>query len=85
MAWMGTHAYDPNRDGLERFLDEGWDQVGMGAVLAMIGKGPSPELRRRAAGRVDLDVLGFVDELSAFMAFPVAAVVRFGMGRRPPS
>lgn len=80
VAWMGTHEYAPNHDGLQRFLGEGWDQVGLGAVLTMVGRGPSPSLQLRAADRDDLRVLGFVDDLSAFMASAAAAVVPIWAG-----
>ncbi len=80
IAWLGAHEYVPNREGLEQFLDQGWDHVGQDARLVVAGKGATPGLQRRAAGREDIHVLGFVEDLQAFMVAPVAAVVPLWAG-----
>ena len=80
VAWLGAHAYGPNREGLQLFLENGWNSVGGGARLQIVGKGPSPELERWAQPRADVDVLGFVEDLSEFMERPVAAVVPLWAG-----
>lgn len=80
VAWLGAHAYGPNQGGLTRFLDQGWNLVGGGARLLIAGKGASRELERWAASRDDVEVLGFVEDLCAFMRRPVAAVVPIWAG-----
>lgn len=75
IGWLGTHAYTPNAEGLVRFVDVAWDPMGSdGYELLVAGRNPTPvvgALERHEGVRM----LGYVEDLSAFMAKLDAAVV----------
>ena len=78
VLFFGHLGYEPNRLGLERFLDEGWPEVRRrraGAGLEIAGVGLSEGLRRRLAGQPGVDVLGLVDDLGEALAAARAVVV----------
>jgi glycosyltransferase involved in cell wall biosynthesis len=80
VGWLGTHEYDPNVEGLERFVREAWRTLGdRGARLLIAGGSPTRRVREleRVSG---VTVLGYVEDLDGFLAGLSAAVVPLWSG-----
>jgi polysaccharide biosynthesis protein PslH len=77
-AFFGHHGYEPNRRGLEHFLEHGWQEVRRrrpDATLAIAGAGLDEPLSRRFAAHDGVEVLGLVDDVAALLAGVSAVVV----------
>jgi glycosyltransferase involved in cell wall biosynthesis len=80
VAWIGGLGYGPNRTGLVRFVEEAWGPLGRaGYRLRIGGAGTTPEVQALTR-HPGVEVLGFVDDLPAFLAEADAAVVPLWAG-----
>lgn len=80
VGWLGIHAYEPNVDGLVRFVEEGWEPLGrQGCRLLVAGGDPPPPVRQleRFTG---VELLGFVESLDDLFSSVSAAVVPLWQG-----
>lgn len=85
--YMGALSWEPNIDGLERFIDEAWPEVRRArtdARLVVGGANPPESLLRRAQGDTGIEVVGFIDEPESFYgrARVTIAPLRFGSGMK---
>jgi glycosyltransferase involved in cell wall biosynthesis len=75
IGWLGTHEYEPNVEGLVRFVEDAWQPLGdEGCRLLIAGRDPSPrvvELQRYPG----VEVVGFVERLDDFFGQLAAGVV----------
>lgn len=79
VVFFGHLGYAPNRDGLQRFLAEGWPELRRRrpeATLAVAGAGPQEWLQ----GREGVRALGIVDDLPALLGASRALVVPLWVG-----
>lgn len=83
IGWLGTHAYAPNADGLVRFVEGGWDAIGVGFELLVAGGGVTPQVRRLERHR-GVNILGYVEDLAEFTGRLNAAVVPLWDGAPGP-
>jgi glycosyltransferase involved in cell wall biosynthesis len=75
IGWLGTHEYEPNVEGLVRFVVGAWRPLAAeGCRLLIAGRNPSPQVQalRRHAG---VEVVGFVERLDDFFGQLAAGVV----------
>ncbi|MEO8690526.1 MAG: glycosyltransferase family 4 protein [Solirubrobacteraceae bacterium] len=82
-VFFGHFGYEPNRRGIERFVDEGWPEVlrrRPGATLAVAGGGMEPALQRRLEEVPGVRVLGLVDDLTGLLAGSRALIVPLWVG-----
>lgn len=78
VLFFGAYHWAPNRDGLTRFLREGWAQVAAahgGARLRVVGSGPLEQVREAAAGLDAVEIAGLVDDIVAEIAAAQLVVV----------
>lgn len=78
VLFFGAYHWAPNRDGLVRFLREGWGRVAeqhAGARLRIVGSGPLDAVREAAAGLSAVEVVGLVDDIVAEIAAASLVVV----------
>jgi glycosyltransferase involved in cell wall biosynthesis len=78
VLFFGAYHWAPNRDGLVRFLREGWQQVteqNAAAQLRIVGSGPLEAVRDAAAGLQRVEVAGLVDDIDAEIAAAQVVVV----------
>jgi polysaccharide biosynthesis protein PslH len=78
VLFFGAYHWAPNRDGLVRFLQEGWARVVAGhpaAHLRIVGSGPLDAVRDAAAGLPAVEVVGLVDDIVAEIAAAALVVV----------
>lgn len=78
VLFFGAYHWAPNRDGLVRFLREGWGRVAeqhAGARLRIVGSGPLDAVREAAAGLPAVEVVGLVDDIVAEIAAASLVVV----------
>jgi glycosyltransferase involved in cell wall biosynthesis len=71
VLFFGQYGYAPNRQGITRFLREGWPllaQARPAARLRLAGEGMAAGLRRLAECTERVEVLGFVQDLPAEIA-----------------
>ena len=75
VGWLGGHGYRPNREGLVRFVSEAWSALGQaGYRLLVAGGNPPAEVVALARFR-GVEILGYVDDLQAFLSRLDVAVV----------
>ena len=77
VLFFGQLAWQPNADGLLRFLNEGWPDVVSkvpDARLRVVGPGADRVLELRSAPTAGVDVVGFVDDIHAELARARAVV-----------
>lgn len=80
VGWIGGHNYEPNRDGLVGFVHNGWRPLGRaGYRLLIAGADPPPEVAS-LSNITGVEVLGYVDDLEAFLAQIDVAVVPLWVG-----
>jgi polysaccharide biosynthesis protein PslH len=78
VLFFGAYHWAPNRDGLVRFLNEGWARVVDGhpqARLRIVGSGPLDAVRSAADGLPAVEVAGLVDDIVAEIAAAALVVV----------
>ncbi|MEH3053611.1 MAG: glycosyltransferase family 4 protein [Patulibacter minatonensis] len=78
VLFFGAYHWAPNRDGLVRFLREGWEHVRAGlpaAHLRIVGSGPLDAVRAAAVGLEGVAVVGLVDDIAAELAAASLVVV----------
>lgn len=78
VLFFGAYHWAPNRDGLTRFLCEGWKTVAgrnANARLRVVGSGPLDAVREAAAGQQSVEVAGLVDDIVAEIAAAQVVVV----------
>ncbi len=78
VLFFGAYHWAPNRDGLTRFLREGWRGVVDGhpsAKLRIVGSGPLDTIQAAAAGLPGVEVAGLVDDIVAEIAAAQVVVV----------
>ena len=78
VLFFGAYHWAPNRDGLVRFLQEGWGRVAAGhadARLRVVGSGPLDAIRDAATGVRGVEVAGLVDDIHAEIAAAQIVVV----------
>ncbi len=85
--YAGTLSWEPNRDGLQWFLENVWPLVirqEPEAVLKVCGKGADDRLLELLNSGTGVNYLGFVDDLERVMSACRVAVVplRFGSGMK---
>jgi len=85
VLFLGSMNYGPNVDGILRFCDEilpGLRERRPGVRLEIVGREPSPEVRRLAAP--DVDVVGEVPDVRPYLERAGALIVplRIGGGTR---
>ncbi len=81
LLFLGSLDYEPNLQGLERFLELVWPSLRAehpGVSLVVVGRSPSPELRRRAPKGVH--VIADVDDVRPYLARAAALVVPLEIG-----
>jgi polysaccharide biosynthesis protein PslH len=75
VAWLGAHAYEPNVEGLVRFVEEGWEPLGQdGLRLLVIGRDP-PERVLALERYPGVELLGYVENLGELFPRVLAGVV----------
>jgi glycosyltransferase involved in cell wall biosynthesis len=77
-AFFGHFGYRPNRDGLLRFLREGWARTLVArprARLAVAGPGIDDAVRAELEAFPGVDVLGLVPDLAALLTRSAAVLV----------
>lgn len=83
LLFFGQLDYPPNDHGIVRFLRESWPAVAQGhpgVRLRIAGGGASAELREVAASAAGVELVGFVDDLSAELAMCALTVVPLWAG-----
>jgi glycosyltransferase involved in cell wall biosynthesis len=83
VLFFGAYWWAPNREGLERFLREGWARVRAErprAHLRVVGPGPLDVLRRAADGLEGVEVVGVVDDIGAELAAARLSIVPLWAG-----
>ena len=78
VLFFGAYHWAPNRDGLTRFLRDGWKAVVDGhpsAKLRIVGSGPLDTINAAAAGLPGVEVAGLVDDIVAEIAAAQVVVV----------
>ncbi len=85
--YMGTLSWEPNIDGLERFVTETWPAVlaaNPTARFVIGGANPPPSLMEKVGQTANIDVVGFVDDPEEYFtrARVVVAPLRFGSGMK---
>jgi glycosyltransferase involved in cell wall biosynthesis len=83
VLFFGAFFWAPNRDGLVRFLREGWPAVRARrprARLRVVGPGPLDAVRRAADGRPGVELVGVVDDLTVELAAARLSVVPLWVG-----
>jgi glycosyltransferase involved in cell wall biosynthesis len=78
VLFFGAYHWAPNRDGLTRFLREGWAAVPAGhsgARLRVVGSGPLEAIREAATGLENVEIAGLVDDIAAEIAAAQVVVV----------
>lgn len=78
VLFFGAYHWAPNRDGLTRFLREGWKTVAEGhpgAHLRVVGSGPLEAVRAAAQGVPAVEIAGLVDDIVAEIAAAQVVVV----------
>lgn len=78
VLFFGAYHWAPNRDGLVRFLREGWGRVvdqHPAAHLRIVGSGPLDAVREAAGGLANVEVAGLVDDIVAEIAAAALVVV----------
>jgi len=80
VVWLGDLRYEPNVEGLARFVDSEWKWFGeRGYRLDVIGQGSPPE--RCWLGEQDgVRLMGFVETLSPVLAEATTAIVPLWRG-----
>lgn len=70
IGWLGSFGYPPNRDGLLRFLDEGWPTLRASDYrMLIIGGGIEAGLASKLESSYDgLQILGFVEDLGSVLS-----------------
>jgi glycosyltransferase involved in cell wall biosynthesis len=79
---VGTMYWPPNVEGLEWFVHEVWPQIHAQAPharLTLIGKDPPRQLRALDA-REDVDVLGYVEDVTRLLSETAAFIVPLHSG-----
>lgn len=80
VAWLGDLRYEPNVEGLVRFVEGEWGWFAeRGYWLDIIGRGSPPEWRWLGQQK-GVHLAGFVDELSTVLAETTAAIVPLWRG-----
>ncbi|MDQ8043772.1 MAG: glycosyltransferase family 4 protein [Solirubrobacteraceae bacterium] len=78
VLFFGAYHWAPNRDGLVRFLREGWSAVPAahpGARLRVVGSGDLSAIHAAAEGLPGVEVAGLVDDIVAEIAAAQIVVV----------
>ena len=78
VLFSAQYAYAPNREGILRFLREGWPRLSEArpaARLRLTGPDVPPELERLAAADERIDLLGFVPSIEAELELAGVVVV----------
>jgi glycosyltransferase involved in cell wall biosynthesis len=80
VGWIGGHGYEPNREGLVRFVHEAWEPLGRaGYRLLIAGADPPADiLKLRTVDGVE--ILGYVDDVESFLSQLDVAVVPLWSG-----
>jgi glycosyltransferase involved in cell wall biosynthesis len=81
LLFLGSLDYQPNLQGLERFLELVWPglrEARPDLSLVVVGRSPSPEFLRRAPKGVH--VIGDVDDVRPYLARAAALVVPLEIG-----
>lgn len=80
IGWLGSHEYDVNVEGLVRFVEEGWDELGRAGLRLLVAGGSPPpqvlELKRHPG----VEILGYVERLDELFSQLGAAVVPLWRG-----
>jgi glycosyltransferase involved in cell wall biosynthesis len=80
IGWLGALDYAPNRDGLLRFVKEAWGCLAaQGYRLLIAGRSDSPEIANLERHK-GIQLLGYVENLTAFLNRISAAVVPLWAG-----
>jgi sugar transferase (PEP-CTERM/EpsH1 system associated) len=87
LVFTGSMDWLPNEDAMLFFADEILPRVIAqvpGATLTIVGRSPSPHLRRRLAARPEITITGRVDDVRPFMERAAAYIIplRIGGGTR---
>jgi len=85
--YMGTLSWEPNIDGLERFVTDTWPTIlanNPGASFVIGGANPPASLLEKVAATSNIEVVGFVDDPEDYFtrARVVVAPLRFGSGMK---
>jgi glycosyltransferase involved in cell wall biosynthesis len=83
ILFFGQYDYQPNAQGIARFLGEGWPIVAAArpaARLRLAGKGMGDALRRLVERSERVEALGFVEDLAAELAASRLVVVPIWSG-----
>lgn len=80
IGWLGTHEYEPNVEGLVRFVEEGWASLGSAGLRLLVAGGSPPAHVRDLGSQVGVEILGFVESLETLFAELSAAVVPLWSG-----
>ncbi len=78
VLFFGAYHWAPNRDGLIRFLKDGWARVPAGhpgARLRVVGSGDISQIEAAAEGLEGVEVAGLVDDIVAEIAAAQIVVV----------
>jgi glycosyltransferase involved in cell wall biosynthesis len=83
VLFFGAFDWEPNLLGILRFVTEGWPRVIAArpdARLRLVGPGPLDAVSAAAAGITGVEVVGFVDDLTAELSATRVVVVPIWIG-----
>ncbi len=67
VGWVGNLSYPPNRDGLLKFVRSSWSELAAEGCKLLIA-GPNADQEVQGLASESIEVLGYVEDLSAFMS-----------------
>ena len=84
---IGTLGWQPNEDGLAWFIRHCWDRLKWrhpGLKFYVVGAGAGPQLQKLCAGRQDIVLTGYVEDLEPYYSRcrVFVAPLRFGSGMK---
>jgi len=80
VGWLGGHGYQPNRDGLLRFVAEAWKPLGRAGYRLLVA-GAEPPAEILALKHVEgVEILGYVEDVDVFLSGLDVAVVPLWAG-----
>ncbi len=80
IGWLGTHQYDVNVEGLVRFVEEGWDELGRDGFRLLVAGGGAPAEVLALERHPGVEILGYVEQLDDLFSRIGAAVVPLWRG-----
>jgi glycosyltransferase involved in cell wall biosynthesis len=80
VGWLGIHDYEPNLEGLVRFVEEGWEPLGREGWRLLVAGGDPPPRVRKLERLQGVEITGFVERLEDLFSSISAGVVPLWRG-----